>query len=105
MAYVADLTSLAGKFDESAGMHIIDKLIGPSGAPRTTLIKASCILRLCPLAPVIHGEADRGVKPTTSLAHYQSFYANKYHDVEEHQFMHVLPTIDSSRIVTASNVA
>lgn len=90
MAYINELSNPSDRFDRCSGMHIVHKVTGRNNVQRARLIPARNIVQLCPLAPVIQGKADRTVKSTTSLAHYQSFYVNKYHDVEEHQFMHVI---------------
>jgi hypothetical protein len=65
-------------------MYIVKKLLCSNGEHRGEIIAAHLIWQLCPLMPVIIGKADQAVTPTSTIGHYNAFYLNKYHNVDQH---------------------
>jgi hypothetical protein len=90
MTYILRLNNIPVRPEHNTGMYIVKKLLRSSGEHRGEIIAARLIWRLCPLAPVIVGEADRAVTPTSTIGHYNAFYLNKYHNVDEHRMLHVI---------------
>ncbi|KAG9121596.1 hypothetical protein FRC07_002390 [Ceratobasidium sp. 392] len=52
------------------------------------IVLASEIVRLCPLAPIIHGRAPRDVDRNNVLEHFAEFYLNKYRNMEDYRFIY-----------------
>lgn len=88
MAYVHLFTS-PGPVSAVSGFHGVGKCM-TRGNARHAVIFASQIVRPCPLSPIFCGEADRDVKGTESLSHYDKFYVNKYRHPRDFCFIHEL---------------
>ncbi|CUA77854.1 hypothetical protein RSOLAG22IIIB_06827 [Rhizoctonia solani] len=90
LAYIHRFTRIPQQPDAEAGMYIVKKDRRTNGQLFGRVIEARQIVRLCPLAPVIHGVANRQVTPRTSFSFYESFYINKYHSHELYEYLHVI---------------
>ncbi|KAG8737099.1 hypothetical protein FRC12_017270 [Ceratobasidium sp. 428] len=90
LAYVLRFSKIPTRRDIDTNLPIVKKDLAGNGRHRGTLIPARCIIQLCPLSPVIKGEANRTVTPESSLSHYDSFYVNRYRTVEGHRMMRTL---------------
>jgi hypothetical protein len=51
------------------------------------LMPASDVVRLCPLAPVIQGNAPRDVDRDGALDRFSTFYLNNYRNIDDFIFM------------------
>ncbi|KAG9084396.1 hypothetical protein FS749_005263 [Ceratobasidium sp. UAMH 11750] len=64
-----------------------DRNAETDGRKQYRIVPASEILRLCPLAPVIHGPAPLDVNRDNVLERFTTFYLNKYRNVDDYMFM------------------
>jgi hypothetical protein len=87
MAYVQRFTAIPRSPSGTSGFYAVAKLRS-QGAPRYEVITVSQIARLCPLAPVMEGQAHRDVASYDALDHYEKFYINKYRTPHDFAFLH-----------------
>jgi hypothetical protein len=92
MAYVDTFSKIPQSACRTTGMLKVKKA---DGRRQHTIVLASEIVRLCPLAPVIDGSAPRNVDFNTVLDRYDCFYLNKYRNLDDYVFMSldILPYI------------
>jgi hypothetical protein len=63
--------------------------VNRAGRHSNNVIFASQIVRLCPLSPIIRGIADRDADRDNVLERYESFYVNKYRNIQDYTFIHM----------------
>jgi hypothetical protein len=91
MVYMLCFKSIPMSPDPTTGMYVVRKDMNiNSNRQCGAIIAASKLVQLCPLAPAINGVADRMVTKTTVLAHYSSFHINKYHNIADFKYIHVM---------------
>ncbi|CAE6342667.1 unnamed protein product [Rhizoctonia solani] len=89
LAYIRRFTKIPHHPDAETGMYLVKKDRRTNGELFGRVIEARQIVRVCPLAPVIRGAANRKITPETSFSFYESFYINKYHSHEVFDYLHV----------------
>ncbi|KAG8691040.1 hypothetical protein FRC11_007309 [Ceratobasidium sp. 423] len=82
MGYIEKFTSISKYCSSVSGLHAVAKS-KVRGRTQYECIFLDQVVRPCALSPIIKGAAARGVEGHDSLAHYQSFYLNKYRNPHE----------------------
>lgn len=85
MAFVRAFSKIPSSANKTTGLLTIKQL---DAQRRYRILLASDIVRLCPLAPVIHGKALRDVDCDNMLDRYSEFYLNKYRNIDDYMFMY-----------------
>lgn len=85
MLFVRAFNKIPSSAGKTTGLLTVKKL---EGRRKHRILMAANIVRLCPLAPVIRGKAPRDVNCDNALERYDSFYLNKYRNIDDFMFMY-----------------
>lgn len=85
MVYVRAFSKIPHTTSRTTGLPIVKKL---DARRQHRLALASDVVRVCPLAPVIHGRALRDVSSNNVLDRYNEFYLNKYRNIDDFMFLY-----------------
>jgi hypothetical protein len=84
MAYLHSFSSIPRSGGRFTRLLTVNKNEGQS---RHRIVPVSQLLRLCPLAPVIQGQAARDVDRDNILERCTQFYLNKYRNLDDYLFL------------------
>lgn len=57
---------------------------------RSAFIRATQIVRVCPLSPRFAGKALDDATPETAIERYDTFYINKYYTLSDYMYLNKL---------------